>query len=142
MNYVITTLLILSLTTLYAQQGIKGKVTWVNGNQMPGPEKTSSQAKNIRRGIYIYKAIKLSEATPNNGVFFNEIKSSHLIKTKSKKDGSFCVKLPPGEYSVFVKEPQGLFANTFDGRGCIQCVTVSKDVFTSLAIQVNYQASY
>jgi hypothetical protein len=65
-----------------------------------------------------------------------------LKKVKSKKDGSFCVKLAPGKYSVFVKEPKGLFANTFDVQGCIQCVTVKKGEFTKITIEVNYEAFY
>lgn len=142
MNYLITVLLSLISVSLYAQQGIKGSVIWVSGNQMPGPDKPTSQPKKIAREIHIYKAISMNEVTSTEGVFFSDLKSPLLKKVKSKKNGSFCVKLPPGEYSVFVKEPKGLFANSFDGQGRIQCVTVKQGDYSNITIQINYEAAY
>jgi hypothetical protein len=142
MNYLFAALITLLSVSLYAQQGIRGTVTWVSGNQMPGPDKPSTQPKKIAREIHIYKAISMNEVTSAEGVFFSDLKSPLLKKVKSKKNGSFCVKLPPGEYSVFVKEPKGLFANSFDEQGCIQCVTVKKGEYSSMTIQVNYEAAY
>jgi hypothetical protein len=52
------------------------------------------------------------------------------------------VKLPPGEYSLFIEEEKGLFANSFDGQSCIQCITVKKGEFNSITILVNYEAAY
>jgi hypothetical protein len=142
MNYLIAALLTLVSVTLYAQQGIKGTVVWVSGNQMPGPDKLPSETKKIAREIHIYKAISLNEVTPTDGVFFTEIKAPLIKRVKSKKDGLFCVKLPPGSYSLFVKEPKGLFANSFDGEGRIQCVIVKQGEYANITIQVNYEAAY
>jgi hypothetical protein len=61
---------------------------------------------------------------------------------KSKEDGTFTVKLPPGIYSVFVKEKKGLWANTFDGLGRINPVEVSAGEYTKFTINVNYEAAY
>lgn len=138
--------LLLALTfcvqVLYAQQGIKGKVEWVSGNQMPGPGKKETKAQPIVREIYIYEATTTQQAASQGATFFSDV-STKLIKTiKSKKDGNFCVKLPPGEYSVLVKEDHGLFANQFDGKGRIQCIEVKKGEFARLVIQVNYEAVY
>jgi len=128
---------------LYAQkQGIKGKVEWVSGNQMPGPGKKETQAPGIKREIYIYEATALKQVTQKDGVFFSNITTKFIAKTHSKDDGSFCVKLPPGEYSVFIKETRGLFANRFDVNSRIQCIAVKQGEFLPLTIQVNYEASY
>jgi hypothetical protein len=125
----------------FAQQGIKGKVEWVSGNQMPGPGKKASGAQPIERTVHVYEATTTGQ-TSQNGVFFSNL-TTKLIKTvKTKKNGRFCVKLPPGEYSLFIEEKKGLFANSFDDRGRIQCVVVKKDEFNSITILVNYEAAY
>lgn len=141
-KYLLVTICIILPYTLNAQQGIKGSVNWISGNQMPGLDKPISQPKPIIREIHIYKAVTLTEAVTVNGVFFTEIKKPVLKKVKSKKNGRFCVKLPPGEYSVFVKEPEGLFANSFDSEGRIQYTLVKKGEFTTINLLVNYTAAY
>lgn len=131
----------LSTLSLYAQQGIKGKVEWVSGNQMPGPDKKVSKSQPLVRKIFIYEATTTQQTT-SEGVFFSNITTKLIATTKSKKNGSFKVKLPPGEYSILIKESQGLFANSFDSKNCIQCVKVKKGEFASITILVNYQAAY
>jgi hypothetical protein len=127
--------------SVFAQQGIKGKVEWVSGNQMPGPGKKESAAQPIVRKIHVYEATTIAQ-TSQNGVFFSNI-TTKLIKTvKSKKNGQFCIKLPPGEYSLFIEEEKGLFANSFNGQNRIQCITVKKGEFSSITIEVNYEAAY
>jgi hypothetical protein len=135
-------LLTLSVQVLYAQQGIKGKIEWISGNQMPGPDKQLTATKPIVREIFIYEATSTKQAASESGIFFSNI-TTKLIKTvKSKKSGNFCVKLPPGTYSIFVKEPLGLYANSFDSSGYIQCVTVKPNEYTQVSILVNYEAVY
>jgi hypothetical protein len=138
--------LLLALTfgiqSLYAQQGIKGKVEWISGNQMPGPDKVAAKAQPIVRAVYIYEATTTTQATSHGGLFYTDIGTKLIKVSKSKKNGSFCIKLPPGDYSVFIKEEQGLFANGFDSNNRIQCVTVKKGEYTRLNILVNYQAAY
>ncbi|HEY3402758.1 MAG TPA: carboxypeptidase regulatory-like domain-containing protein [Ohtaekwangia sp.] len=123
------------------RQGIKGQVFWLSGNQMPGPDKGKSPQQGIVREIHIYNAANLSDATSQGG-FYSEIKTSFVQKVTSNPDGSFLVKLPQGRYSLFVKEPQGLFANTFDGQGCINCISVRKKKYSWITIVVDYEAAY
>jgi hypothetical protein len=141
MKYLILALA-LSTSSLYAQQGIKGKVEWLSGNQMPGPGKKESKAQPLVRKIYIYEPTTIQQATLQGGVFFSNVTTKLITTIKSKKDGSFCVKLPPGEYSLFVSEQKGLFANSFDSLGRIQCISVKKDEYNSITILVNYEAAY
>lgn len=143
MRYSILLYLLLTAAFSYAQkQGIKGKVEWISGNQMPGPDKPATHPHGIKREIFIYQATTINQTSPQNGTFFSDIKTVLVRKIRSKKNGNFCVRLPPGKYSIFVKELRGLFANNFDGQSCIQCVEVNSGEYTTVTLLVNYEAAY
>lgn len=122
-------------------QGIKGKVVWIGGNQMPGPGRQTSRGAGIKREILIYKPTTMDNAI-RTGSLYSEIKTELVAKTSSKEDGSFRIKLPPGEYSVFIKEKEGYFANLFDGEGRINIIEVKRGEFSEVTIRVDYQAAY
>ena len=128
------------------KQGILGEIRWIEGNVMPTVGDTSyinkTKGEPVKRVIYIYKAIKRDEAKPYDGVFYTDIKTELIRKIKSNTQGKFQVSLPPGKYSLFVKEKGGLFANTFDGENYINPVTVQPEKFTEIQILVNYRAFY
>lgn len=130
-----------AISLLGQQQGIKGKVEWISGNQMPGPDRPASKPLGIKREIWIYPATTLSQASMD-GVFFSDIQTLSVKKVKSGKNGCFKATLPPGNYSLFVKEKNGLFANRFDGQNRINCVTVKPGEFTEITIRVDYEAAY
>ncbi|HEX5169404.1 MAG TPA: carboxypeptidase regulatory-like domain-containing protein [Cyclobacteriaceae bacterium] len=128
--------------TGYGQrQGIRGEIFWLGGNQMPGPGKIAAPKLGIQREIFIYKVTTV-EKEQQTGPFFTDIKTELVAKASSKDDGTFKVKLPPGEYSVFVKEPEGMFANLIDKTGKINPIVVQAKRFSWLTITVDYQASY
>lgn len=138
----VSTLLAAVYTTGFAQkQGICGKVVWTSGNQMPGPGLKSSSPTGIVREVYIYEATLSTQATQIDG-FYSGVQTKLLKIVKTKKDGSFSVKLPAGTYSLFVKEAKGLWANTFDGKGIINPATVTAKTCTMLTLNVNYDAAY
>ncbi|MFD1002892.1 carboxypeptidase regulatory-like domain-containing protein [Ohtaekwangia kribbensis] len=120
---------------------LQGQVFWVSGDQMPGPDKTRNPQQGIVREIYIYNAANLSDATQQDG-FFTVIQTALVAKVMSESDGSFKVKLPPGKYSVFVKEDKGLFANLYDSNGCINCVNVNPRKSSWITLTVDYLAAY
>lgn len=123
------------------KQGIKGQVFWLSGNQMPGPGRESAPHLGIQREIHIYKPTTLADAEQQDG-FFNEIKTEFVVKALTKADGRFKIKLPPGEYSVFTREPKGLFANLYDKDNRINIVLVKPKKFTWHVITVDYEAAY
>lgn len=123
------------------KQGLEGQVFWLSGNQMPGPDKSRNPDQGISREVYIYNATALTDVA-QQGTFYSDIKTAFVTKFSTNPDGTFKVKLPPGKYSVFVKETKGLFANLLDGNGCINCVTVSPRKFTWITITVDYEAAY
>lgn len=121
--------------------GIKGKVEWISGNQMPGPDKPVGKTINIQREIWIYEAVSIDQVK-SDGVFFSEIPTKLVKKAKTKSTGNFKVKLPPGEYSIFIKEENGLFANRFDGQSRISYVEIKRGKFTQMNIRIDYEAAY
>lgn len=121
--------------------GIAGQVFWVSGDQMPGPGKTTSPQQGISREIIVYEKVT-TDNVEQRGQFIPEINKEPVAKIWSKPDGSFKIKIVPGEYSVFTREPAGLFANTIDQKGCINCVVVKPREFTWVTITVDYEAAY
>ena len=125
-----------------AQQGIRGQVFWVSGNQMPSPRRETAPTLGIERELHIHKLTTLRDVNQTKAPFFSEISSELVLKVKTRVDGSFKVKLPPGDYSLFVKESQGLFANSFTSSGEISKITVSHKRYTWVSITVDYDAVY
>jgi hypothetical protein len=134
-------LVALSVNANAQQQGICGSVSRTSGNQMPGPDKKSTGSAPIEVEIFIYEATTTSQVTNVDG-FYSAVTTRLIKMVKSKKDGTFTVKLPSGIYSVFVKEKSGLWANTFDGQGRINPVEVTTGNYTTFTINVNYEAAY
>ena len=123
------------------REGIQGQVFWLSGNQMPGPGKSIPPQQGVIREVVVYKAATLND-TEQNGQFFSNVKTELVTKAMSKVDGSFKIKLPPGRYSVFTREPKGLFANIIDQDGCISCVEVRPKKYSWMIITVDYEAAY
>lgn len=124
------------------RQGIKGQVLWVSGNQLPGPDANRSAHAGIKRELYIYELTSMSQVSQNPDGFFENIKTKLVTTITTYSDGSFKLKLPPGDYSVFVKEENGLFANRFDKNNTINPVAVKERQYAWLPITVDYQAAY
>lgn len=129
------------------QQGITGQVLWFEGDLMPKVvpegEKTPerNQGKPVKRKIFVYELTHNSQ-TQKEGRFIKEV-STNLIKSiQSNEEGYFSVSLNEGQYSLFVKEDEGLYANRFDGQGNINPVKVFKDSVTNIKFRIDYKAVY
>ncbi len=123
-------------------QGVTGQVLWYEGDLMPGFDKEPAEGKPIQREIYIYRATKMEQADLQEGSFYSNIKTELVQKVISDEDGKFIIALDPGTYSVFVKEPKGLFASRFDQSGIINPLTISQNELVNLLIKVDYMAAY
>lgn len=108
---------------------------------MPGPGKQAAPQLGIQREIYIHEVTTI-EKENQTGPFFDEIRSAHVKTIQSKPDGSFKIKLSPGEYSVFIKEPKGFFANLIDSDGKINPINVPLKRFVWMTITIDYEAAY
>lgn len=124
-----------------AQQGITGSVVVVEGNQMPGPGQKRPEAKPARRNVVVYALTNQQETTLRDGLF-SDLKTERIAKTRSKRNGRFRISLPPGRYSIFVEEADGLYANVWDAEMNIHPVTVTAKTFSNVKIEITRNASF
>lgn len=125
------------------QQGIKGQVTEVSGNQMPGPGKVVDGGKPLKTTIYVYEATTLSQVErTGEEPLYTAIRSKFIKSIESGKDGFFITDLPPGKYSLFTKVDGKYFASIFDGDGTIAPVVVEENRISGVNIIINAKAAY
>ena len=142
MKYLFLSLLLLSsFAALSQRQGVHGQVFWVSGNQMPGPEAILSPNQGAVREILVYELTNFNDVT-QIGPFFRDIKTKMVASILSKPDGTFKLKLPPGSYSVFTKEKNGLYANLFDEKSNINPVLVKTGRYAWKTITIDYEAAF
>jgi hypothetical protein len=130
-------------------QGVRGTVTWLEGNQMPTikseDEKSSVderlKGKPVVRILKIYPLTNLSDARMENGLF-QSIGGVPIAEVRSEEDGTYTLSLPPGKYSVFTVEEEGLFANQFDAEGNIEPLHISEGEWVQKNIVINYRAYF
>lgn len=124
-------------------QGIRGTVVLKSGNQMPGPGRTPPAGKPVRREIFVYEPTKMAQMTTRTDGFYEAVQTKLVKRGRSDAKGRFRISLPPGQYSVLVKEPEkGLFANVFDGEMHAFPVEVKPGRFTTVSLEINYAAAY
>jgi hypothetical protein len=122
--------------------GIQGQVLWIEGNHMPGPGKHAKPVKGVKREIWVYEPTRADQATVTDGQFYSNIQTRLIKKGRSKGSGKFYIPLPPGEYSLFIKEKQGLYANSLDGNGRIQVIKIQPGPCTVVLLQITYAAAF
>jgi hypothetical protein len=135
-----------SVSDNHITQGIRGQVIWLEGNLMPsireeGDPSPAPQAKGVQRTVYIYALTHREEAVYQDG-FFSEVQEELVKQVETDVQGYFSIPLDTGQYSLFVKEEKGLYANLFDGEGNIQPVQVYPDSVSQVELKVDYKAIY
>ena len=122
--------------------GIEGEVRWFEGDLMPGPDKPPAKGIAVKREVCIYRLTRTTQAEIHDQVFFRSVETQLVRRKWTDKEGRFSIRLKPGSYSVFIMEPQGLFANRFSGDGYINPVEVRENTVTELMIRIDYMAAY
>ena len=146
---ILTGLLLIFLATAQTcsntiTQGIGGRVSWIEGNQMPGvyQKETRPEAQPVQRTLRIYPPLQMEELKRHNDYFFMAPDIEPIKTITSNEDGTYLIALEPGQYSLLIEEEDGLWANSFDGNGVVNPVQVWKDSVTQNNILINYKASY
>ncbi|HSC38175.1 MAG TPA: hypothetical protein VLD19_09900 [Chitinophagaceae bacterium] len=132
------------------QQGISGFVYQESGNRMPlksvepgGKSAEPDLPKGLSATVYIYEATSLSQVSRVDvSPFYTAIRTKQVATAHSDSTGAFTVGLAPGTYSLFVKQGDRFYANSFDSNNLINPVTVEKDRLTRTKIIVNSSATY
>lgn len=128
-----------------ALQGICGTVLVKQGNHMPGPGSPRPNANGTpaEREVLIFPLLNMSQVEAGDNGFIHSVGMAKPIKTvKSGKDGTFCVNLPKGRYSVIVQEPKGLYANLYDTKNNIFPVTVESGKSAKIKVEITHQAVF
>jgi hypothetical protein len=123
------------------KQGVAGKVYLRQGNYMPAPGQKASEGKPVNTSVYIYELTTREQAIAE-GTNFSKIETKLVARGQSNNDGYYAIALSPGNYSVFVSDNGKLYANSFDGKGNINKVTVLKDSVTHKDIIISNGAVY
>jgi len=132
-----------SLSTTSDKQGVTGAVYWMEGDFMPRiGEKPGGSRQPIVREILFYGPVDASSLGTENGPIYKRLPIEPIARVSSNKNGTFRISLPVGTYSVFTKEPDGFFANRFDGNGIINPVEVKAGAFSEIVIEINYKAVF
>ncbi len=125
------------------EQGLRGTINFMEGNHMPGTGPRTGSTKPVAREILIYEKTGPGQVKQESeSTFYTQIRTRKIASVWSDNNGRYEVKLPPGTYSVFVKEAGKLYANLSDGQGYINTVTINSNEFTNLDIAINYKAAY
>ncbi len=99
-------------------QGVKGRVSRLMGNQMPGPGRPPDPGQPLSVPVHVFRGQVKPFAGP-------AAKHAAFVATvKSDKGGNYQVPLPAGVYTVVIEFEGQLYLNLFDGAGCWGSVTV------------------
>lgn len=108
--------------------GIWGTVANMEGNCMPmvGPGSTCKTCT-VQRKIQVYPYTLKGNATLTAGefVFYDSFNSTLIQEVNADAEGFYEMSLPAGTYSVAIVENGKLYANSTDGNGGLNPVTVS-----------------
>jgi hypothetical protein len=123
--------------------GIKGHVVELVGNQMPSPDLPPTAPRGVKTTLYVYKLTNINEVKREGvSAFYSSISTQLVKEITTNEDGSFKVKLKPGNYSLFVKKGDLFYSSQFDEKNNIHPVEVKSGNMTEINFQVNYTAVY
>ncbi|MCG2617860.1 carboxypeptidase-like regulatory domain-containing protein [Terrimonas sp. NA20] len=126
-----------------SRSGMKGHVYLVKGNQMPSPDRPPSTPQGFETELFIYELTNLEQVTRVGSTSFYSQINTPLVKTiKTDASGAFSIKLPPGNYSLFVKKDGNFYANLFDAKNNIYPVEVLTGKYTDVEFRADYDAVY
>jgi hypothetical protein len=125
------------------KQGISGRITFEEGNHMPGPGQPASAAqKGVKRDVLIYAVATAAQAEGQRPLF-TRIHTKLAARVKSDSTGYFQCSLDPGTYSVVTVEEGGkLFSSISNEKDELSPVEVKADAISAYNIVVNYKAVY
>ena len=134
------------------REGISGYVRFWEGDFMPtfpGDERDGKVYPVVRQVLFFTPILSadaeysLVEVEP--GLFVDlviGVPVEPVAMVWSDVEGYFEVSLPPGRYSILVRECGYLYANMLDGDGYIFPVEVTDGELTSVQFDITYMATY
>ena len=141
MNFLIT-LLILIGGMAAPQQGIKGSLREVKGNQMGIEKKSSLKGQPLVGRLYVFNDLSDSDLVGLEGQWCKSVQQKPYLIIQTDNKGYFKQALKKGKYVVLVEAYDGFFIPSFDQFNHPTKVLVESQKYTSLNILVNSKAIY
>jgi hypothetical protein len=124
-----------------SNQGIKGHVYLLKGNQMPSPDAPRSKPAGMKTTLYVYALTNTSQVI-QAGSFYKTISTNLVKEIQTDENGNFKAALAPGMYSLFVKKGDLFYSNIFDDKNNIHPVEVKQGKWTEEDFKADYDAVY
>lgn len=109
--------------------GVFGTVSSMEGNCMPVvlPGSNTCTHCPVKRTILIYAYTRNSQASPVAGKpgFYQQVSTALIRELETDPQGFFQAELPPGQYSLFIRENGLLHASTSDMNGGLNPVNIT-----------------
>lgn len=97
----------------------------------------------VQRTVYIYELTTMEDVDQiGYAPFFSNIYTNLITTANSDAEGFFQVALEPGRYSLFIKEGDNYYANSFGGGREIFPVTVTPGEVTEVLINITTEATF
>jgi hypothetical protein len=127
-------------------EGITGVVCFWQGDFMPGTYSRRARKgrviEPVRRTIEIHAATTDRVVAAVDGPLWTSVPTPLIATVTSGDDGWFEVAVPPGTYSLFVRESGGLYANGTNGDGIVTAVEVTAGAVARTQLDITYRATY
>lgn len=120
--------------------GITGYVRVFKGNQMPMHGQARSTGSGRQCEVYVFSAIPVSKASGTSPLF-SKINGRLITTVKTDSTGHYTVHVPPGKYSLFIKQDKGFFSNEIDD-GYLTPVDVHANQLAVKNINVTLQSTF
>lgn len=144
MKKVILILFALSAGQLLIAQklgAIKGQLYWQPPETNYSPDRQNIPYNGIPLEIFVHQITTEAEVDFEDGKI-HKIYTPVVARFFCKWNGSFKVKLPPGRYSVFVREKNNFFGNLKDANGNLSPATIDNTKRTTwVTITLDYSAN-
>lgn len=122
---------------------LEGTVIFREGDFMPGSP-TGTRTPVVRE-VLIFEAAAVDDVTYAHtppDPFYSAIHTKHIAAITSDINGRFTLSLPAGQYSLFVREDDLYYSNSFDRNNLISPVRIISGATTTFEFNITYQATY
>ncbi|HER42917.1 MAG TPA: hypothetical protein ENO08_00465 [Candidatus Eisenbacteria bacterium] len=133
-------------------QGVYGRVLFWEGDFMPVYPEDDSGGKiyPVVRDVCIFGAVLhgdiewiQEELRPGISAYVAaDIPADLVVVARSSEYGCFEAELPPGRYSIFVREGGYYYANRVDDEGYVFPVEIDEGGTVCVQIDITYMATY
>ncbi|MBK7626032.1 MAG: hypothetical protein IPJ16_02320 [Bacteroidales bacterium] len=134
----IDSLVLKNASKVSIKNGIAGTLLKKAGDCMPMISGSNTcRTYPVSRTILIYNSTNMNQVE-GWGPSYNSVNSKLIAKCNADQVGFFQVTIDPGKYSIFIKENDKFYANSTDGQGVINPVTVKTDSASTMVLILDY----